>query len=337
MKLSDILANREVRNFSLRKVDTFAIKMGQQLDRKSFDYMAMTAWAERYYYKAVDPAGIWFRRPTKEEFMLEIAPHLDHMFEMYRANAGIPSTGDGEFVLRNMLSRQIGAIASLLFRKPDSRWDTGSDINDYIKEFAGQVVAATKPMDIEAVVQNGLEWSLGEGENVVSHIFYDVEEYWEMEYWDDVPREMRKLSNQIMEAGRQYARANPGALPADVWAKMDAVARSLSYQVVPTIKALLTREPLLLVEEWGYDYEQDEYGNYMFTFVAPKTGLNAEKYGGVGPCGDHEPRALLEMVPALHGKEICEDMYEVRPEELDSVLAGLEAAGFKRRPTNWGY
>lgn len=119
---------------------------------------------------------------------------------------------------------------------------------------------------------------------------------------------------------------------------MDNVARSLAHQLIPsTLEEMKTPSPsgLTIANEWGYDYAQDENGNYLVTFVRPRTGPNAPNYDGVVPCGDYEPRALLELVPALRGKEICENLYEVRPEELDSVIAGMEAAGIKRVSEYW--
>ena len=165
-----------------------------------------------------------------------------------------------------------------------------------------------------------------------------LKNFWGSKFEYNLPREMAKFSDQIREAGRKYAQANPGALPVDIWARMDNVARSLAHQLIPsTLEEMKTSSPsgLTIANEWGYDYTQDENGNYLVTFVRPRTGPNASRYEGVGPCGDYEPRALLELVPALRGKEICENLYEVRPEELDSVIAGMEAAGIKRVSEYW--
>lgn len=86
MKLSDLLVNRELRNFSLRKTDTFSIRPRTQLSRKYFDYLAETEWLKR---KQFLDSG-YFRPLSKEQFLSEIAPYLDRLYDEYRSKSRNP-------------------------------------------------------------------------------------------------------------------------------------------------------------------------------------------------------------------------------------------------------
>lgn len=205
MKLSDLLVNRELRNFSLRKTDTFSIRPRTQLSRKYFDYLAETEWLKR---KQFLDSG-YFRPLSKEQFLSEIAPYLDRLYDEYRSKAEIPSTDSGEAVLINMLSRSVGQMAFLTLWNGQQDFNREAELNEAVDTFATQITNSTRPKPVDQIVEEGLEWALNEGADVIGHLFYDVEEFWGSKFEYNLPREMAKFSDQIREAGRKICTSKP--------------------------------------------------------------------------------------------------------------------------------
>ena len=91
--------------------------------------------------------------------------------------AEIPSTDSGEAVLINMLSRSVGQMAFLTLWNGQQDFNREAELNEAVDTFATQITNSTRPKPVDQIVEEGLEWALNEGADVIGHLFYDVEEF----------------------------------------------------------------------------------------------------------------------------------------------------------------